>query len=81
MAPVESIITYRDRHYVDPEIVTVGVIESQNGEKLVPTGESVDGIKVYELEGYHKESQSVPTRVFLLGWNDQVIAYELSGGL
>lgn len=75
-------VTYHGRTYYEPTTKT-----SENlpvsAKELVPTGEKVMGLPVYDTESsiqFQKERNVVPTGFILKESDDNFIVYALSGG-
>lgn len=75
-------VTYHGRTYYEPATKTPENLPVP-AKELVPTGEKVIGLPVYDTESsiqFQKERNVVPTILILKESEDEFIVYALSGG-
>lgn len=78
-------VWYDGRTYMNPNTYTEkqAVLQFGQGQALVPTGDKVIGLPVYDTPqsiAFEKQRHAVPTILFLRKTNGNFIVYELSGG-
>ncbi|PKM75817.1 MAG: hypothetical protein CVU90_15570 [Firmicutes bacterium HGW-Firmicutes-15] len=74
-------VSYQGRYYLNPTVRTFTELPV-NGE-IVPTGEKVIGLPVFDTESgmqFQKERNIVPTLLILKQSEDKFLVYSLSGG-